>query len=60
MSGQNLAWKDFRNKMKEKCSGGKCKSYYGFEKLLNFTDTKAFSRKLGKHKEIKSAKNIHM
>ena len=27
MSGQNLAWKDFRNRMKEKCSGGRCKFY---------------------------------
>ena len=50
MSGQNLAWTDFRNSMKEKRSGGKRKSYYGFKKLLYFTDTKAFSRKLGKCK----------
>ena len=27
MSGQNLAWKDFRIRMKEKGSGGKRKSY---------------------------------
>ena len=26
MSGQNLAWKDFRNRMKEKRSGGKLKN----------------------------------
>ena len=50
MSGQNLAWKDFRNRMKEKRSGGKRKPYYGFKKLLYFIDTKAFSRKLGKYK----------
>ena len=50
MSGQNLAWTDFRNSMKEKRSGGKRTSYYGFKKLLYFTDTKAFSRKLGKCK----------
>ena len=50
MSGQNLAFKDFRNRMKEKRSGGKRKSYYRFKKLLYFTDTKAFSRKLGKYK----------
>ena len=50
MSEQNLAWKDFRNRMKEKRSGGKRKSYYGFKKLLYFIDTKAFSRKLGKYK----------
>ena len=31
MSGQNLAWKDVRNRMKEKCSGVKCKPYYGFK-----------------------------
>ena len=47
MSGQNLAWKDFRNRMKEKRCGGKRKPYSGFNKLLYFTDTKAFSRKLG-------------
>ena len=40
MNGQNLAWKDFRNRMKEKHGGGKRKPYY----------TKAFSRKLGKYK----------
>ena len=27
MSGQNLAWKDFGNRMKEKHGGGKRKSY---------------------------------
>ena len=59
MSGQNLAWKDFRNRMKEK-RGRKGKTYYGFKKLLYFIDTKAFSRKLGKYKLIKSSKNIHM
>ena len=59
MSGQNLAWKDFRNRMKEK-RGRKGKPYYGFKKLLYFIDTKAFSRKLGKYKLIKSSKNIHM
>ena len=42
MSGLNLAWKDFRNRMKKKCSGGKRKSNYGFKKLLYFIDTKAF------------------
>ena len=47
MSGQNLAWKDFRNRMKEKRCGGKHKPYSGFNKLLYFIDTKAFSRKLG-------------
>ena len=60
MSGQNLACKDFRNRVIEKCSGGKRKTYYGFEELLYFIDTKGFSRKLGKYKEIKPAKNIHM
>ena len=50
MSGKKLAWKDFRNSMKEKRSGGKRKSYYGFKKLLYFTNTKSFSRKLGKYK----------
>ena len=40
MNGQNLVWKDFRNRMKEKRGGGKRKPYY----------TKAFSRKLGKYK----------
>ena len=54
MSGQNLAWKDFRNRMKEKCSGGKRKPYYGFKKLLYFIDTKAFSRELWKYKLTKS------
>ena len=34
MSGQNLGWKDFRNRMKEQHSGGKRKPYYGFKKLL--------------------------
>ena len=34
MSGQNFAWKDFRNKIKERRSGGRGKSYYGFKKLL--------------------------
>ena len=56
----NLAWKVFRNKMKEKRSGGKRKSYYGFKKLLYFTNRKAFSRKLGKYKQIKSSKNTHV
>ena len=60
MSGQNLTWKDLRNKMKEKRSGGKPKPYSGFKKLLYFIHTKAFSRKLGKYKLIKSSKNIHM
>ena len=60
MSGQNLAWKDFRNRMKEKRSGGKRKPYYGFKKLLYFIDTKAFSRKLGKYKLTKSSKNMQM
>ena len=50
MSGENLAWKDLKNMIKEKRSGGKRKSYYGFKKLLYFIDTKAFSRKLGKYK----------
>ena len=50
MRRQNLAWKDFRNRMKEKHSGRKRKFYYGFKKLLYFIDTKAFSRKLGKYK----------
>ena len=50
-SGQNLTCKDFRNRMKEKCSGGKRqKPYYRFKKLLYVIDTKAFSRKLGKYK----------
>ena len=31
MSGQNLAGEDFRNRMKEKRSGGKRKSHYGFK-----------------------------
>ena len=31
-----------------------------FNKLLYFIDTKAFSRKLGKYKLIKSSKNRHM
>ena len=43
MSGQNLAWKDFRSRMREKRSGRKRKSYYGFKTLLYFTNTKAFS-----------------
>ena len=60
MIRQNLAWKDFRNRMKEQSSGGKRKPYYGFKKLLYFIDTKAFSRKLGKYKQTKSSKNIHM
>ena len=50
MSGQNFAWKDFRNRMEEKRSGGKHKSSYGFRKLLYFIDTKAFPRKLEKYK----------
>ena len=37
---------------KEKRSGGKRKSYYGFKKLLYFIDAKAFSRNLGKYKLI--------
>ena len=60
MSGQNLAWKDFRNRMKEKRSGGKPKPYDGYKKLLYFIDTKAFSRKLGKYKLAKSSKNMQM
>ena len=60
MSGKNLAWKDFRNRMKEKSSGGKRKPYYGFKTVIYFIDTKAFSRKLRKYKLIKSSKNIHM
>ena len=60
MSGQNLAWKNFRNRVKEQRSGGKRNHYYGFKKLLYFIDTKAFSSKLGKYKLIKSSKNIHM
>ena len=28
MSGQNLTWKDFRNRMKEKRCGGKRKPYF--------------------------------
>ena len=50
MSTKNLASNDFSNRMKEKRSGGKLKSYYGSKKLLYFTDRKAFSRKLGKYK----------
>ena len=57
---KNLAWKDFRKRVKEKRSGGKHKSYYGLKKLLYFTDTTAFSRKLRKYKQIKSSENIHM
>ena len=60
MSGQNLAWKDFRNSMKEKRSGGKRKPYYRFRKLPYVIDTKAFSRELGKYELIKFSKNIHM
>ena len=60
MSGQNLAWKDFRNRMKEKRSGEKPKPYDGYKKLLYFIDTKAFSRKLGKYKLTKSSKNMQM
>ena len=56
MGGQNLAGKDFRKRVKEKRGGGKRKPYYGFKKLLYFSDTKAFSRKLGKYKLIKSSK----
>ena len=48
MSRQNLAWKDFRNRMQGKRRGGKRKSYCGFKKLLYLIDTKPFSRKLGK------------
>ena len=48
MSGQNLARKDFGNRMKEKHGGGKRKSYYGFKKLLYFIASKPFSRKLRK------------
>ena len=48
MSGQNLAWKDFRNRMQEKRRSGKCKSSCGFKKLLYLIDTKPFSRKLEK------------
>ena len=46
MSRQNLAWKDFRNRMQEKRRGGKRKSYCGFKKLFYLIDTKPFSRKL--------------
>ena len=48
MTGQNLALKDFRNRMKEERSGGKRKSYYRFKKLLYFTDTKSVFKKSGK------------
>ena len=60
MGGQSLAWKDFRNRLKEKHSGGKRNPYYRFKKVLYFIDTKAFSRELGEYKLIKSSKNIHM
>ena len=60
MSGQNLAWKDFRNRMKEEHSGGKPKLYYGFKKLLYFIDTKSVFKKAGKIQITKSSKNIQM
>ena len=40
MSGQNLAWKDFRNRMKEKRRGGKRKPYYRYRKLPYVIDTR--------------------
>ena len=60
MSGQNLAWENFRKRMKGKRSGGKPKPYYGFKKLLYFNDTRAFSRKLRKYILIRPSKNIHI
>ena len=36
MGGQNLAWRDFRKRVKEKRGGGKRKPYYRFKKLLYF------------------------
>ena len=42
MSGQNLAWEDFRNRMKEKRIGGKRKSYYGFKICFTSLTQKRF------------------
>ena len=42
MSGQNLAWKDFRSRMREKRSGRKRKSYYGFKTLFTSLTQKRF------------------
>ena len=47
-SGQNLTCKDFRNRMKEKRSGGKRpKPYYRFKKLLYSLTQKHFQESWG-------------